>query len=1749
MKKNVLFLLAMFLSGLYSQAHTLSSRDSIPCRLSITCDFEPECLYDDKGSVADEYPDLLVACKHSTVTYTAHSIFNTSATGFLWMVLGDISHSANGNTVSVTWGDQSWGIVSASVTNDSGDTCTLSRQVKLVDVPQIGATTIPAYTVNSHGQKVINVCAGSDIQFIDQSSAGSSDIAGYLWQSDHAPSSSTHSYTIEDVRFDQEVIHQVYSNCGCYDEEVFVINVIRGQELELECYGAVCAGAVVTYHASNPPCQEHWWHVEGGTLLSGQNTPSPTVAWDRPANGYGILSLDGVRCESDACPTLMSVKIPVLHNDLQIQGSSVLCLGESALFSLPLFGSTEYHWTVSPSAGVDLHMLNNSNEARLSFSAPGTYTLQASYHCDFLGCGLYHSQPFTLEVKPALEITGETTLCVANACSLTASPAVAATWKVYDSHGHLLSTEPPSTTLAYTFPAPGSYLVTAEHPDFCEPAAATLSVRDVPPAPSLANMSVADRTVACPFQGIVLHGTPAQPAYSFVWEPVCESASPQSYMGDSVSIGYNGEVCDVNVYHYDRELRCRSTGFIVRTLDELVPLPTSLPSHITVCPGAHIRWTTSQVPDQRADGMLYEWKIQDDKQYCASVQGSHQQPGVVLSVHKFAALPEHFHVILTRTFCGGSLNDTVFVTVRDHISESLTITCPPPLCKGDSATLSAPEGNTSSYLWSVEGNTVRGNTLHHTFNNGGHIPVTLYSNPFSHCSNRDYFNSVTCTVRVVDPPAASHLHYDGASDVLSVSPALTSSGLTFDWQYSPSCNQSSAILAPINVADDHINSPAPGYYRCTVTNASGCSTTLSYCHEPPPHPCTGVDLPFSVSYDVCTRTITAQAPGETNQNLHWRLIEGTGTLTTNGLFGNKAYVSIADAGSYTIQATATNHLCKSGSRTIQVDFLSDFTVLNACDSIKIVNKSKYTDGVNQVHLQVTGPGNYSHGITIPTSRKDHTFVPPTPGASYHVYLTGYGSTMLSTPCLVGTVTTVAPLASVSISTANPYLPNHTCDNTPILLTATANPNRTIVKSEWDFDDGSLFDTTGNSICHTFAVRPREYNVTVTVTDIMGCKIESLPVEIKSYNDPLVGGELTVSGNAACNKVGTKTLTFTHHSSGNHYYWDNQTTPNLSPIYSVHYSRDYPVYVINDHYCQKEASRHVTFLNPPVADIHAESTDGCVNHPFKLYGDNGPDPDITYQWTVTGPNGFNQAFASPNITFNPPFAGTYTATLTVDNGTCSATATKTLSVNPVPAPPTIAFNGSPCIKDAPVQMDASGYSGTMFWSNGNTGPSAYIYYPGPVEAWYFDPALGCPSAKAQTLIDKQPDFDALLTGCYERCNKAIPPQLPVFGLTNPSQTINWQWRQDGNTIGSGGGNYYYSPMLLPLNGTGDYSLSVDYMNANCSESSPTLSIRPLELCPCDSTDIGITRKEMFLDGCRIFWDILVDVCNSSTGSTYCIGQLLPSSESQNVRIVTMNYDPYRQLTPGDCEQVHLVLEHLSYGPATVSFRNEHPPVCHCYIEFSIDLSPDGIPCEESLEGFDFHSLKELSSHAATYFGFSFQLPGVQRVFSLLSSPPMVLNWNYDGESLVEGLCMLNSATVAQLAESDDEICFEAIACIDNALCRYHFCIQAHYLAELLGIPRGAKSASSDKGIAAPASPATQGEPALSPNPATGEVSVTGTTDEVVEVLVMDMNGRQMATFENTFNFNISTLTSGIYIVRVKTKHDNTETITYLKLVKK
>ena len=292
-----------------------------------------------------------------------------------------------------------------------------------------------------------------------------------------------------------------------------------------------------------------------------------------------------------------------------------------------------------------------------------------------------------------------------------------------------------------------------------------------------------------------------------------------------------------------------------------------------------------------------------------------------------------------------------------------------------------------------------------------------------------------------------------------------------------------------------------------------------------------------------------------------------------------------------------------------------------------------------------------------------------------------------------------------------------------------------------------------------------------------------------------------------------------------------------------------------------------------------------------------------------------------------------------------------------------------------------------------------------------------------------------------------------------------------------------------------------------------------------------------------------MCNNSTNAA-CLSGLEYLFEEEMIHIIGNEFDQDTTIQPNDCYTFHMTIEVLQFVPSSsISFRI-YDDCRHCTTDFSIDLLLDEIECEHEMNLDMFEVNHDFSSNVAAYFDFAFNVDPSQNVFYFWSEPPMVINYMYDGGAVVNGFGMIDIATLTQLLADDGRICFYAITCEDGILCKRKYCYHAEELYNYLS-ETGLMYFKSGKSEADKTNPAIDkdADPRLMPNPTNGEVNVIGTTDEVVEVVVLDMNGRQVATFNNTTNFNISNLSSGIYIVRVKTIHDNAEKISYLKLIKK
>ena len=1721
------------------------------CHITVLGDFESVCIYDYKDLYSEEeYDDLLVACKNSTVTYTAHLDFITSQTvTYSWAVTGDVSHSASGDQLTVTWGGGEWGVLVVTATLSNGATCTYSVQVKLIDAPTAVATTLPAYTVTANGDKVIRVCPKGIIEFLDQSQAPGADIAGILWQvsGSSTSSTSTPNFTLDNYADGDVVTHRVYNNCGCYDEETFLIEVRDGTSLDIKCYGTVCEGDTVTYTASAPTCSDYYWYVDGGTLIGGQGTASPTVQWDRPHDGYGILGLDGTFCD-EACPVLMSRKIPVIHSGLTIQGETEVCEGEAVLYRLPLFGSTKYDWEITPLNGVDDAMVTHGNEARIIFLQAGTYTIEVSYRCEFLDCGPHEAAPLTVTVKPKFAITGDEQVCLGNPCTLSTAPAVTATWHVYalDNGNQPVGSATTGTTYSGTFNSAGRYLVTAEHPDYCGPATFVLTVKNPPAPPTVADLSPDNPHTACPYSGIALSGTPSNPDYSLVWMPACSTATPQQYSGDQVNIDYQANVCNVNVYYYDHRLGCMSTTPYVHTVSALTPASVTLPTSVTACPNTVITWGNAEVPDQSAAGMLYEWSIQNDKQYCASVQGSHLENGVTLAINK-VPLPETFTVSLTRNWCGTySQTATVSITVdssqdRPHIDTGAEL-----LCVGGSDTYTGSGCSPNHYHWNVGGSVQNGvNSITPTFPTAGIWKVRLSCNEYDYCDDASY---IPTDVKIVTVESFPPLSIAGTA-VLSIQPPQ--SNCTYVWYYRPfELGSNFTVVGTGSTLYSH----GEGNYKCTITNTiTGCCTTVTRTITPPDL-CDDITVTHG-TFDYCTHTMPVSATNPT-VNLSWT-VTGSGTVaSTSGTNNSNAVIEVGSIGYYTVKAHGSDPLfpqdCEKGETSFTVDFLPNFTVDVHCDTIVIGNQSQYLDGNTMVYLSIKNicTGN-SVSRSFPASQSQYLYPVPMLYASttcnYEVYLTQVGSTVLATPCYIGTVSAGRPQRTVSISTDNTNHQHQTCDNTPIGLTATLSSG-TVASSLWNFSDGSTYETSGGYICHTFGapgITPTHYGFTVIATDDNGCQYTSSAFSITSNTNSLTGANLTYGTPIVCPGDGNSLL-YTPQDNTLLYEWceiGGTPAPGNNP-YTVYYPKDYYAKATNENYCKKELTRYVPFLNVPTARIRTDQAVCCVNETVTLDGEVGPGVgSVIYGWSVTDPTSTVILTAiTPSVSFTPSTDGTYTATLTVTgtNG-CSTQVTQTINVRTPAAAPTLAFGANQCLGNGPVDLVASGYpaTSTLHWSNGTVGATTQYYTYGYAKAYYYDPSDGCLSGADSILIERQPDFDALLTGCYEKCKGNY--ELPVYGLTNTTQMVGWEWWRDNTQVSFGSGVYYGLPLVLPVS-FGTHHLDVTYQNGSCNETSPDLTVTSKPVCDCEGIAVTVAKIEPNIkEGCKLIYTVTLTICNNS-GSDFCFDTLKVLSVDANVQVAQTGA-PWPPLPDGDCEDYTIKLTVSSLEPMSVLLQLVDTHCLGCVKKFNISLPVTD--CEVTIREMDLWRLQEPASDAVVFYGFKINLPSeCGNVFAVYSEPPMITGYNYDGTTgIMTGTGMLDMALLTQLAADGEEVCFHVIMCCNDKLCKYTYCIAADELIEMIGTKSGG-----DKG-----NPKLKGDmgalPALQPNPTTGEVRVTGTKGEVTEAAVLDMHGRQMALHRDTERFNVASLASGTYIVRLKVRDGNSLQTYYLKLVKK
>jgi gliding motility-associated-like protein len=211
------------------------------------------------------------------------------------------------------------------------------------------------------------------------------------------------------------------------------------------------------------------------------------------------------------------------------------------------------------------------------------------------------------------------------------------------------------------------------------------------------------------------------------------------------------------------------------------------------------------------------------------------------------------------------------------------------------------------------------------------------------------------------------------------------------------------------------------------------------------------------------------------------------------------------------------------------------------------------------------------------------------------------------------------------------------------------------------------------------------------------------------------------------------------------------------------SGGYTVTVTSAAGCTSNAVANVTVGSLPNPIINSNSP-VCLNGTLTFTGTGGG----TYSWT--GPNGFVSALQNPTIT-NAAMATGGIYTLVVTAGTCSNSATASITINPLPVP--IANSNSPvCLNNSII---FAGTGGTSYSWNG----------PGGYTSAVQNPTIAAASAtNAGTYTLTVTDANGCVN--FTTTNVVVNP-LPVIVVNNPTVCMN----QTINLISGGGISYSWN----------------------------------------------------------------------------------------------------------------------------------------------------------------------------------------------------------------------------------------------------------------------------------------------------------------------------------------------------------------------
>ncbi len=815
------------------------------------------------------------------------------------------------------------------------------------------------------------------------------------------------------------------------------------------------------------------------------------------------------------------------------------------------------------------------------------------------------------------------------------------------------------------------------------------------------------------------------------------------------------------------------------------PTATISPATATVCNGQSVTLTAS-------GGVSYVWNT----------------GATTADITVTPASPTTYTVIVTSA-AGCTATASRTVNISGSISASVTPAAP-TICPGNSVTLTASGGNT--YVWSTGANTAAINV----------------SPPATTTYTVTVTNTAGCTVAVSATVTVNNI------PVANISPAnpaicvgesvtLTASGGT-NYVWSNSVNTAANTVSPVTTTT----------YTVTVSDAAGCSAIASETVTVNTSPMAAI-TPSAPA--ICLgASVTLTASGGTSYM--WSGGENSASITVNPAVNTTYSVTVSGGANCTANASltvivntpptasiapATAALCSgenitlaasggasyvwnTGDNTAQITvspttnttynvIVTDVNGCTATASRTVTVNNAPTTSISPATAEICSGGSItltaSGGVSYVWNTGGNTAqitVSPTSNTTYNVIVTDANGCTATTSRTV----VVNALPTASIAPTNPGI----CLGESVTLTASGG-----VSYSWNTGDNTAQITVSPASNTTYIV---------IVIDANGCT--AIASETVTVNTQPVAA-ITPASPAIC---AGESVTLTA-SGGTTYLWsggENTAAISVSPVSNTTYS----VTVFNGSNCSADASVSVTVNNAPTANISPATAEICSGGSITLTASGG----VSYAWN-TGDN-------TAQITVSPTSNTTYSVIVTDANG-CTATTSRTVTVNALPTASIAPANPGICVGES-VTLTASG--GVSYsWNTGDN--TAQITVSPASNTTYIViviDANGCTAIASETVtVNTQPVA-------------AITPASPAI-CAGESVTLT---ASGGTTYLWSGGENTAAISVSPVSNT-TYSVTV-FNGSNCSadasvsvtvNNAPTANISPATAEICSGGSITLTAS--------------------------------------------------------------------------------------------------------------------------------------------------------------------------------------------------------------------------------------------------------------------------------------------------------------------